>query len=88
MDSAQAAEIVAYRKEKRFESVDDLRKVPGLDEIDDHLLAEIRGGITVEMPTISFEYNVDCNGAIARIKAIAKKEKDKTSFIYIYWQVL
>jgi len=88
MDSAQAAEIVAYRKEKRFESIDDLRKVPGLDEIDDHLLAEIRGGITVEMPTISFESNVDCNGAIARIKAIAKKEKNKTSFILIYWQVL
>jgi general secretion pathway protein K len=85
MDSAQAAEIVAYRKEEKFKSIDDLRKVPGLDEVDDHLIAEIRGWITVKMSTVSFESNVDCNGAIARIKAIAKRDQDKASLIY--WQV-
>ncbi len=83
MDSALAAEIVAYRKEERFESIDDLRKVPGMD---DHLFAEIREWITVKISTISFESNVDCNGAIARIKAIAKRDGSKTSLIY--WQVL
>jgi len=86
MDSALAESIVQYRKEESFESIDDLRNVPGLDQIDDHRLAEMREWITVKSSTFSIESHVDCNGAVASIKTIAERQGKKAKLIY--WQVL
>jgi general secretion pathway protein K len=86
LDRAQAAAIVEYRKEQKFESIDDLRKVPGLDNIDDHIIAQMREWITVKSSTFSIESHVNCNGAVASIKTIAQRQGNKTKLIY--WQVL
>jgi len=83
MDSALAAAIVEYRKEESFESIDDLRKVPGMD---DEVLAEIREWITVKSSSFSIEVHVNCNGAVASIKTIAQRQGNKARLIY--WQVL
>ena len=86
IDSAQAAAIVEYRKEQKFESIDDLRKVPGLDDIDDHIIADMRDWITVKSSTFSIEAHVNCNGAVASIRTVAQRQGNKTKLIY--WQVL
>jgi len=86
IDSAQAAAIVEYRKEQKFESIDDLRKVPGLDDIDDHIIADMRDWITVKSSTFSIEAHVNCNGAVASIRTVAQTQGKKTKLIY--WQVL
>jgi general secretion pathway protein K len=86
MDSALAESIVEYRKEESFESIDDLRNVPGLDQIDDSRLAEMREWITVKSTNFSIEAHVDCNGAVASIKTIAERQGKKAKLIY--WQVL
>jgi general secretion pathway protein K len=83
MDSALAEAIVEYRKEESFETVDDLSKVPGMD---DTVLAEIGEWITVESSTFSIEVHVNCNGAVASIKTVAERNGNKASLIY--WQVL
>jgi general secretion pathway protein K len=83
MDSALASAIVEYRKEERFESVDDLRKVAGMD---DEVLAEIGEWITVKSSTFSIEAHVNSNGAVASIRAIAQRQGNKAKLIY--WQVL
>jgi general secretion pathway protein K len=86
MDSALAESIVEYRKEESFESIDDLRNVPGLDLLDDHRIAEMREWITVKSTNFSIETHVDCNGAVASIKTIAERQGKKAKLIY--WQVL
>jgi general secretion pathway protein K len=83
MDSALAAAIVEYRKEENFESVDDLRNVPGMD---DEVLAEISPWITVKSATFAIEAHVNCNGAVASIKTIAQRQGNKAKLIY--WQVM
>jgi general secretion pathway protein K len=86
LDRAQAAAIVEYRKEQKFESIDDLRNVPGLDDIDDHVIAQMREWITVKSSTFSIESHVNCNGAVASIKTVAQRQGNKARLIY--WQVL
>ena len=83
MDSALAAAIVEYRKEEDFESLDDLRKVPGMD---DEVLTEIGEWITVKSSAFSIEAHVNCNGAVASIRTIAQRQGNKAKLIY--WQVL
>jgi general secretion pathway protein K len=83
MDSALAEAIVESRKEEKFESVDDLRKVPGMD---DEVLAEISPWITVKSSTFSIEAHVNCNGAVASIKTVAQKQGNRAKLIY--WQVM
>ena len=83
MDSALAAAIVEYRKEEKFESIEDLRKVPGMD---DDVLAEIGEWITVKSSTFSIESHVNCNGAVASIRTVAQRQGKKAKLIY--WQVL
>jgi general secretion pathway protein K len=83
MDSALAEAIVEYRKGENFESIDDLRKVPGMDG---EVLAEIGEWITVKSSTFSIDAHVNCNGAVASIRTIAEREGNKTKLIY--WQVL
>ena len=83
MDSALAEAIVEYRKEESFESIDDLGKVPGMD---DDVLAEIREWITVKSSTFSIEAHVNCNGAVASIRTIAQRQGNTAKLIY--WQVL
>jgi len=83
MDSALASAIVDYRKEEAFESIDDLRKVPGMQN---EVLAEINPWITVKSASFSIDVQVNCNGAVASIKTVAQKEENKTRLIY--WQVL
>ncbi len=83
MDSALAGSIVEYRKEETFESIEDLRKVPGMD---DEVLAEISEWITVKSSTFSIESHVNCNGAVASIRTVAQRQGNKAKLIY--WQVL
>jgi general secretion pathway protein K len=83
MDSSLASAIVEYRKEEPFESIEDLRKVPGMD---DEVLAEIGEWITVKSSNFSIEAHVNCNGAVASIRAIAQRQGNKAKLIY--WQVL
>jgi general secretion pathway protein K len=83
MDSTLAEAIVEYRKEANFESIDDLRKVPGMD---DEVLGEISGWITVKSSTFSIEARVNCNGATASIRTVAQRQGNKAKLIY--WQVL
>ena len=83
MDSTLAAAIVQYRKEENFESIGDLRKVPGMEG---QVLAEIREWITVKSSTFSIEAHVNCNGAVASIKTVATRQGNKAKLIY--WQVL
>ena len=83
MDAALAEAIVEYRKEERFESIDDLRKVPGME---DEVLAEISEWITVESSSFSIETHVNCNGAVAGIRTVARKQGNTARLIY--WQVL
>jgi len=83
MDSALAGAIVDYRKEESFESIEDLRKVPGMD---DEVIAEISEWITVKSSTFSIETHVNCNGAVASIRTVAQRQGSKAKLIY--WQVL
>ncbi len=83
MDSTLAAAIVEYRKEENFESIEDLRKVPGME---DEVLAEIGEWITVKSSTFSIEAHVNCNGAVASIKTVAQRQGNKAKLIY--WQVM
>jgi general secretion pathway protein K len=83
MDGALAEAIVQHRKEERFESIEDLNKVPGMD---DEVLAEMGEWITVKSSSFSIETHVDCNGAVAGIKAVARREGNQAKLIY--WQVL
>jgi general secretion pathway protein K len=83
MDSTLAEAIVEYRKEENFESLDDLRKVPGMD---DEILGEISEWITVKSSTFSIEAHVNCNGATASIRTVAQKQGNKAKLIY--WQVM
>ena len=83
MDSTLAAAIVEYRKEENFESIEDLSKVPGMEG---EVLAEIGEWITVKSSTFSIEAHVNCNGAVASIKTVAKRQGNKAKLIY--WQVL
>jgi general secretion pathway protein K len=82
MDSTLAEGIVEYRKEGNFESIDDLRKVPGMD---DEVLAEISEWITLKSSTFSIEAHVNCNGATASVRTVAQKQGNKAKLIY--WQV-
>jgi general secretion pathway protein K len=83
MDGALAEAIVQHRKEESFESIEDLRKVAGMD---DEVLAEMGEWITVKSSSFSIETHVDCNGAVAGIKAVARREGNQAKLIY--WQVL
>ena len=83
MDPALAAAIVEYRKEEPFESIEDLRKVAGMDG---DVFAEIGEWITVKSSTFSIEAHVNCNGAVASIRTIAERQGKKAKLIY--WQVL
>ncbi len=83
MDGPLAEAIVEYRKEVKFESIDDLRKVPGMDN---EVLAEIREWITVKSSAFSIEAHVNCNGAVASIKTVALRQGNKAKLIY--WQVM
>jgi general secretion pathway protein K len=83
MDSTLAAAIVEYRKEENFENIEDLRKVPGMD---DEVLAEIGEWITFKSSTFSIETHVNCNGAVASIKTVAQRQGNKAKLIY--WQVM
>ena len=83
MDGALASAIVESRKEEPFESIDDLRKVPGMDG---EVIAEISPWITVKSATFSIEAHVNCNGAVASIRTVAQRQGNKAKLIY--WQVL
>jgi general secretion pathway protein K len=83
MDSALAAAIVDYRIEAKFESLEDLKKVPGMD---DEILAEMSEWITFKSSTFSIEASVNCNGAVSGIRTVAQKQGNKAKLIY--WQVL
>jgi general secretion pathway protein K len=83
MDSALAEAIVDYRKEESFESIEDLRKVPGMD---DDVIAEISEWITVKSSIFSIEAHVNCNGAVATIRTVAQRQGGKAKLVY--WQVM
>ena len=83
MDAALAEAIVEFRKGEDFMSIDDLKNVPA---ISDEVFAEMRDWITVKSSAFSMEFNVDCNGAVAGIRAYVVREGGKTR--PIYWQVL
>jgi general secretion pathway protein K len=83
MDSALATAIVDYRKEAKFESLEDLKKVPGMD---DEILAEMSEWITFKSSSFSIEAHVNCNGAVAGIRTVAQKQGNKAKLIY--WQVM
>jgi general secretion pathway protein K len=83
MDAALAEAIVEFRKDEDFLSIDDLKNVPGMS---DELFGEIRDWITVRSSIFSMEFKVNCNGAVAGIRAYIMREGGKTR--PIYWQVL
>jgi general secretion pathway protein K len=82
MDSALAESIVEYRKEESFESIEDLKKVGGIDE---EVLEEIREWITVKSSTFTIEAHVSYSGAVASIKTVVQRQGNKGRLIY--WQV-
>lgn len=83
MDSALAEAIVEYRKEENFESIEDLKKVAGMDQ---EVLDEIREWITVKSSTFSIEAHVNYGGAVASVKTVVRRQGNKAK--PIYWQVL
>lgn len=83
VDSALAESILEYRKEGSFQSIEDLKKVAGVDE---EVLDEIREWITVKSSTFSIEAHVNFSGAVASIKTVVQRQGNKAK--PIYWQVL
>ncbi|MGE5840457.1 MAG: type II secretion system minor pseudopilin GspK [Deltaproteobacteria bacterium] len=83
MDSALAESIMEFRKEESFESVEDLKKVAGVDQ---DLLDEIRELISVKSSTFSIEAHVNNGGAVASVKTVVRRQGNNAKLIY--WQVL
>ncbi|MBW1772725.1 MAG: type II secretion system minor pseudopilin GspK [Deltaproteobacteria bacterium] len=82
MDTSLAEAVMEFRKEKDFMKVDDLKKVPG---VDDALFNLVKPWITVRSWAVSVESRGDCRGAKAEIKAILVREEERPRVIY--WQV-
>ena len=83
IDPGIADAIIEYRLDEDFVSVDDLIKVPGIEE---ELINEIREWVTVKSYAFSIEISGNCQDAVARIKAVAIRDADKSTLIY--WQVM
>ncbi|MDY7036265.1 MAG: type II secretion system minor pseudopilin GspK [Thermodesulfobacteriota bacterium] len=83
IDSALAELIIDYRQEESFLSINDLKKVAGIDE---ELFKRISGWLTVKSSAFSIEIEGNCREAASRIKTIIIREGDKSKIIY--WQVM
>ena len=82
IDASLAEAVLAFRKDETFTKVDDLKKVPG---IDDALFNLVKPWITVKSWAVSVESQGDCRGAKAKIKAILVREEERPKVVY--WQV-
>lgn len=82
IDESLAEAILAFRRDESFMKVDDLKKVPG---IDDALLNLVKSWVTVKSWAVSVESRGDCRGALASIKAILVREEEGPKVVY--WQV-
>ena len=84
MDRGIADAIVEYRREKDFLSIDDLKKVPAIDE---EIFSGISKWVTVRSSVFSIEATANYREAAARIKAVIERKEDKSPRL-IYWQVM
>lgn len=82
MDVPMVEAIVEYRQNQDFEKVEDLLKIPGMEE---SLFEEIKGLLTVKATAFCLEFTGRCQGAQSRVKALAVREKDR--MVLTYWQV-
>ena len=83
IDSIIANAILEHRREKDFQTIDDLKKVLG---IDDELFNRISSWITVNSSFFTIEVTGKCQEAVAQIKAVALREDNRS--MLIYWQVM
>jgi general secretion pathway protein K len=83
MDASLAQSIVEYREEEDFVAVDDLKKVPGMDE---RRFEDIRERITVKSSAFSMEVTVVVHEAVADVRAVATMQEG--SPVLVYWQVM
>ncbi len=80
IDQALAQTLIEYRQEKPFKKLEDLRNVPGWDEI----YAEIVSEITVRSNYFSVSILSHFREAQGLIQAVIKREGKRTKILY--WQ--
>ncbi|MBW1766276.1 MAG: type II secretion system minor pseudopilin GspK [Deltaproteobacteria bacterium] len=83
IDGALAQSIIDYRSEEDFLTINDLRNVPGIDEL---LFDSIKEWLTVKSSAFSIEVEVKNVEAAAGVKAVTLREANKS--ILVYWQVV
>jgi general secretion pathway protein K len=83
IDNVLAQAIIDHRREEDFLTIDDLRKVSGIDE---ELYGQIRELITVKSSFFTVEVTGGSQEAVSSIKAIALRETNR--LLLIYWQVV
>ena len=83
IDSIIANAILEHRREEDFQTVDDLKKVLGIEE---ELFNRISTLITVNGSFFAIEATGKCQEAVAQIKAVAIREDNRS--MLIYWQVM
>ena len=83
IDPPLAQSIIDYQNQEDFLSIDDLKKVPG---IDDQRFNEIKGRLTVKSSAFSIEARVESREAVAGINAFAVRKEEKP--VLVYWRVI
>lgn len=83
IDVYVAQSIIDYRSEESFSSVDDLANVGAIDS---ELLSRIKGKITVKSSYFNIEMKVNCNDALAHLRAVVMRDGDASQLVS--WQVI
>lgn len=81
-DTSIAEAVVAFRRDGDFASKEDLRRVPGVDDV---LYRRIEPWITVRSSAFGIESQGQCRGAEGKIRAIIQRKGKRPRFVY--WQV-
>jgi len=82
IDKGIAENILEYRKENDFETIQDIKKVPGVTP---ELFRAIKNAITTKSSAFTIHMEGHCNGAVRTLTAGLLRENGK--FRIIYWRV-
>lgn len=82
IDKGIAENILEYRKENDFETIQDIRKVPGITR---ELFDAIKDAITTKSSAFTIQMEAHCNGVVRTLTAGLLRENG--TFRIIYWRV-
>ncbi len=82
IDKGVAENILEYRKENNFETIQDIRKVPGVTA---QIFAAIKDTITTKSSAFTIQVEGHCNGAVRTVTAAVSRENETIRILY--WRV-